>query len=184
MSEAVEGEVLPPNTPTPVPPEPLDPEAIELGNPSRAGRPTDMTPEVVTKLIAAFNNAYNITEACEYAGIARVTYYRWLEKDDQFSYKMSKAQSAPTRKAKEVVVDAINKGDANLGFRWLERRDPDFKPKAEVYNTPELAETREKIKDFLDDTTDYTDDDAGSQPTTADSTEARGEVADAPTDIS
>ena len=184
MNEVVEGEVLPPQTPTPVPAEPLDPVAQELGNPNRGGRPTDMTPEVVTKLIAAFNNAYNITEACDYAGIARVTYYRWIEKDDKFSYKMSEAQSAVNRKAKEVVVQAIKEGDASLGFRWLERRDPDFKPKAEVYNTPELAETREKIKDFLDDTTDYTDDDAGSQPTTADSSEARGEVADAPTDIS
>jgi len=42
-------------------------------------------------------------------------------------------------------------------------------------------DTREKIKDFLDDKSDY--DDASSEPTTADASEGGGEMASAPTDI-
>lgn len=142
-------------------------------------------PEAVVQLLEnAFNNSYNITEACQYAGISRTTFYEWLADDDIFSYRMSVAQAKPLRRAKEVVTKAIDEGDPQIALRYLTLRDPDFKPKAEVYNSPELAETREKIKEFLDDTADYTNNDPGSQPTAADSPEARGEVADAPTDIS
>lgn len=132
----------------------LDPQAIIIANPSRVGRPTDMTPTTVTKLIAAFNNGFNVSEACYYAGISRQTYYRWLEADSDFSDIMEHARQAPNRKAKEIVVQAINGGDAQLAFRYLQARDPDFKPKFEGELAHGLQETRNKIKDFLDDGTD------------------------------
>lgn len=134
----------------------------------------------VQKLEAAFNYDFNITEACQYAGIHRQTFYEWLADDDVFSYRMSVAQAAPKKVAKEMVVKAMQKGDAALALRYLQLRDPDFKPKAEVTNTPELEDTRQKIREFLNDKSD----DAGGEPATADSTEPRGEVAEAPTDIS
>ena len=113
------------------------------------GRPTDRTPDVVLKLVAAFNNGFNATEACHYAGIARSAYYRWLDEDELFKDKMEEAQSAVGRKAKEVVIDSIQKGNTNDAWRWLERRDPDFKPKQEVENRT-LDESRDKVKEFLD----------------------------------
>lgn len=161
MTEAIEGEIVETNT------DGMHPDAIELGGSGRPGRPTDMTPYVVTKLIAAFHNGYNITEACGYADITRTTFYRWLEKDDQFSYKMSQAQAQPNRKAKEVVIQAIDQGDANLAIRYLTLRDPDFKPKAEITDTTENKETRAKIKGFLDDTNDSAYNDASGQSTSA-----------------
>lgn len=174
----IEGEVMPTAT---EPVEPDDAIAILIVGKNPMGRPTDMTIATVTKLLTAFNNDYNVTQACGYAGIATQTYYRWCKENSYFSDKMAEAKEAPNRKAKEVVIQAIAAGDANLGFRWLERRDPDYKPKAEVDNNVALGETREKIKEFLD---DDSADDVSEQPPATDSTEARGEVADAPTDIS
>ncbi len=165
----------------------LDPQAIVLSAPNRIGRPTDMTPNTVTKLMAAFNNGYNVTEACYYAGISKQTYYRWLKEDEDFSDFMERAKSAPNSKAKEVVIKAINEGDAGLAFRYLQARDPDFKPKFEGELSHGLAETREKIKDFLDDGTDLdqTGTDVGSAEHSATSADSvSGEVAQAPQDIS
>jgi hypothetical protein len=146
-----------------------------------------MTPSTVTKLIAAFNNGFNVSEACDYSGISRVTYYRWLKEDEEFSNIMESAKAAPNRKAKEIVVQAINGGDAQLAFRYLQARDPDFKPKFEGELAHGLQETREKIKDFLDDGSDIdqtgTDVSSAELDTTpADS--AGGEVAQTPPDIS
>lgn len=189
MSEALEGEIIPAGT-NPTPTDQLDPDAIELGRVDRGGRPTDMTPEVVTKLIAAFNNMYNITEACQYADISRTTYYRWIEKDDRFSYKMSQAQSAPTRKAKEIVVDGINKGDTGLALRLLMLKDPDFKPKATLDAPEGQQRTEDKLKEFLDDINDgaypdtHTEDDVSAEPVAEVEPVSRGEVAQSPTDIS
>lgn len=165
----------------------LDPQAVILANPTRVGRPTDMTPSTVTKLIAAFNNGFNVSEACYYAGISRVTYYRWLKQDEEFSNIMEHAAQAPNRKAKEIVVQAINGGDAQLAFRYLQARDPDFKPKFEGELSHGLAETREKIKDFLDDGSDLNQEGAdvsGAEPAETTTGNAGGEVAETPSDIS
>lgn len=148
------------------------------------GRPTDMTADTVTKLVAAFNNGFNISEACSYAGIARLTYYRWLEADENFSNKMIEAQQAPNKKAKEVVIRAIDDGDANLAFRYLQARDPDFKAKGEIEVNHDLSKTREKLREFLDDTDDGAYNDAGEQPITAIEPTATDEVAPSSTDIS
>lgn len=177
----IEGEVVSQPTPT-APVEQDDALALLIVSKNPAGRPTKMTVAVVSKLLAALNNDYTIQQACAYAGIGSKTYYRWCEENKYFRQRMSEAKDMPLRRAREVVIGAINAGDANLGFRFLERRDPEYKPKAEVDNKPELTETREKIKEFLDD--DDSSNAGSEQPTTADSETARGEVAEAPTDIS
>lgn len=154
------------------------------------GRPTKFDETIVGKLEAAFQNGFNITEACQYAEIDRTTYYDWLAQDDIFSYRMSVAQSAPTRAAKALVISAIQKGDANLAFRWLERRDPDFKPKTTLEPPEGQVQTEQKLKEFMDDTNDgaYADTaaaDAGSSQSTAATEPAGGnEMAPSPTDIS
>ncbi len=134
--------------------------------PNGVGRPTDKTPATITKLEAAFNNGFNITEACQYAGISNMTYYRWLAEDDQFSYKMSVAQSAPNTKAKSVIIEALKAGDVATARWYLDRRDPDFKAKAELEVSPGMIKTEEKLKEFMDDTDDGAYDDQRQQPTT------------------
>lgn len=152
MSEAIEGEIV---------------------NQSHSIGLTKHDEKIVSLLEAAFNNAFNITEACQYAGISRVTYYEWLADDDIFSYRMSIAQAAPNKAAKALIIEAIKNGDTALALRFLMLRDPDFKPKAEVYNTPDQQETREKIRNFLNDGSDLsTTDDVGGESTATDTSNA------------
>jgi transposase len=134
------------------------------------------------KLIEAFGKSFNITEACQFAGIHRDTYYDWIKQIEGFEARMEEAKAAPLKKAKSVIDTALRAGDVATAKWYVERRDPDFKPKAEVDNTHELKETRKKIGEFLDD--DDSTDDVGSQPPTADASTAADEVAATPTDIS
>lgn len=112
----------------------------------------------IALLEAAFNNDYTITQACQYAGIGRATYYRWLD-DPIFKERMEVAQNMPLRKAREVVVKAINGEDPNMAFKFLQARDPEYKHKASVEYNPALEETRQKLKDFMDEDDDGTEHD-------------------------
>lgn len=159
--------------------EPIEGEIVSQGTPVNL---TKFNEDTVNKLELAFNTAFNITEACQYAGISRETYYTWLAEDDVFSYRMSIAQAAPNKKAKELVVKAMQNGDEKLALKFLMLRDPDFNPKVEVRNTVETQETRQKIKGFLDDTSDFND--ASGEPAAGDASAVGGEVAQTPTDIS
>ena len=49
------------------------------------GRPQKLTDEIVGKLIYAFQKDFNVTEACDYAGISRDTYYDWCKNKKGFS---------------------------------------------------------------------------------------------------
>lgn len=138
--------------------------------------------EVIVELLeAAFHNAFNITEACQYAGISRETFYNWLGDDDIFSYRMSVAQGAPNKKAKEIIIQAIQAGDPQLALRFLMLRDPDFKPKVEAGSDQTVAEARENLKGVLDAIGSY---DPSSEPTASPQPDNLRVVADNPTDIS
>lgn len=130
--EAIEGELIP----------------SDVG-----GAPTKYTPATVNKLIAAFNNAFSVNEACSYASITKTTYYNWAELHPGFFDRMKDAQMAPNKKAKEIVMGAIQAGDANMAFKYLQARDPDFKAKSEMEVRPGVK-TEEKLKEFMDDTDD------------------------------
>lgn len=139
----------------------------------------------VGKFIQAFNNGYNITEACHYAGVSRESYYNWLKWYPDFSNKMEEAKLMPMRKAKEVVLGAILEGDTATARWLLDRRDPDFKPKGELDNNLGVQQrTEEKIEEFLDDSTDGAYDEASGEPVATAESESGEEVASTPTDIS
>lgn len=160
MSEAVEGEIV--NRPTSI-------------------RLTKYDETIVKKLEAAFHNAHNIQEACYYADISKTTFYNWLAEDDNFSYRMSVAQGKVNMKAKEIVAQAIAAGDASVALRYLMLRDPDFKPKVENTGDPDVAETRNSLKEAINAISKH---DPSVQPTTANDGSDVGVVAPSPTDIS
>lgn len=109
---------------------------------NKAGRPTKLTPEVVTKLVAAFNMGYNDSEAAAYAGVSRKTLYEWKCEHPEFRYKINRAKLEPTTKAKEVV---INSGNLNAAKWWLER-----KAAYEFSSTPqEVSPIPPELQDFI-----------------------------------
>lgn len=160
MSDAIEGEVV---------------------NQPPKSRLTKYDENIVLLLETAFHNGYNITEACQHANISRTTFYEWLGADDVFSYRMSVAQSALNRKAKSNVFEAINSGEPSISLRYLMLRDPDFKPKLETPDKPEVDESRNKLREVLHAIGQH---DPSREPTAADSTDDRGVVENNPPDIS
>jgi hypothetical protein len=60
--------------------------------------------------------------ATSLSGISRSTYYAHLELNPDFSYKMELAKDWVTQRAKQVVAQAIDKGDLKAAQWWLERR--------------------------------------------------------------
>lgn len=114
-------------------------------NKRKRGRPSKLTPQVVTKLEAAFNMGYNDTEAALYAGISRKTLYEWLVDKPDFRYKINQAKSQPNIRAKAVVVNAVNNGDVNAAKWWLERKASDeFSTKP-----PVDSEIPAELEDYL-----------------------------------
>ncbi len=86
------------------------------------GRPTVITPEVVSLLVSSFHNGLNVREACWQSGISHEAYYNRLRSDEKFADIIAKAQAYPTSTAKQVVIEAINKGDLSTSKWWLERK--------------------------------------------------------------
>lgn len=87
--------------------------------------PSKYTPETITKLEAAFANAFTVEEACLYSDISKVTFYDWLEKKPSFALRIEKAKNSVGMKAKQVVVGAVNKGDVETSKWWLKSKHPE-----------------------------------------------------------
>lgn len=152
---------------------------------TKIGRPTKKNPDTITKLMTGFNNGYSVLETCDYAGIAPKNFYEWLKNDEDFRNKIEAAKRMPNRKAKENIIRAIQEGDPNASKYWLDRRDPDFRQKGEIDVNHGVQETRNKIKEFLDDANDDIGGDAQRiEIASGDGAEATDEVAQPPQDIS
>lgn len=59
----------------------------------KIGRPSKLDEYTVTKLVAAFQRGHTDTKACEYAGIARQTFYRNYKDDKAFRDKIIDAKN-------------------------------------------------------------------------------------------
>jgi hypothetical protein len=57
------------------------------------GRPAKFNYKVITRLEDALRNGATVSEACDYAGISRDTYYRYLKSEDVFAKRMKVASS-------------------------------------------------------------------------------------------
>jgi hypothetical protein len=89
---------------------------------SNKGRPSKLTPEIVTKLVAAFSMGYNDSQACLYSGVSRNTFYSWMLENVEFRDRIRRARIEPNIKAREVVVNALNNGDLGAAKWWLEKK--------------------------------------------------------------
>lgn len=90
---------------------------------SNAGRPTVITPKVVSQLVALLSVGLTVREACLESGISHEAYYSRARNDDQFADEMANAQNNLTNTAKKVVAHKIMDHDAKTSMWWLERID-------------------------------------------------------------
>ena len=90
--------------------------------PKQPGRPTVITKPTVLKLEQALKDGFSIEMACYVSDISRSTYYAHLHTDVEFMNKMELAQTWATERAKQVVIQAIDKGNLKAAQWWLERK--------------------------------------------------------------
>lgn len=88
----------------------------------QVGRPSVITKPTVLKLEQALKDGFSVEMACYVSGISRSTYYAHLHTDTVFMNKMELAQSWATERAKQVVIQEINKGSLKAAQWWLERK--------------------------------------------------------------
>lgn len=91
------------------------------------GRPTKKTPEVVKKLCDAFKIDATVEEACWYAGISKVIFYKWYKEDEEFFNEIESAKTFAfivARKKLMQSMDSENEAIAQRGaIEFLKRRD-------------------------------------------------------------
>lgn len=88
--------------------------------------------------------------ACKKTGVARATYYRWLENDSKFEKDAQKALKEGEDKVNDMAVSQliiqIQNGVLKAATYWLDRRDPKFKPKNNRYQYHVCPESRNLTK--------------------------------------
>ena len=97
-----------------------------------AGRPTVMTPEVVSKLEQAFSMGCSDLEACLFADISKQALYDYQEKNPEFTDRKAMLKQKMIFKARSVIAEALNNKDENTAKWLLERKLKDeFSTKTE-----------------------------------------------------
>lgn len=95
----------------------------------KAGRPRAVTPAVVGKLEEAFSFGANVTQACDFAGISRDTYYEYCKISPGFTDKVEEWSGRTGLRAKYNIHKAVVAGDLEVSRWLLEKTDDAFNPK-------------------------------------------------------
>jgi len=88
-----------------------------------------MTEETINKLESVFGMGGTDREACFYANISQQTLYDYQKNHPEFIERKEALKNKPILKARQIVVQSLD--DPKNAQWYLERRDPDFKPKQE-----------------------------------------------------
>ena len=100
---------------------------------NKRGRPTVITPEVLSKLEYGFMKGLTDAECCLYAGICKQALYDYCNKNPEFTDRKEDLKKQPSVKAKLNVTEAIDNGDIDLSRWYLERKNKDeFSLKHEI----------------------------------------------------
>lgn len=104
-----------------------------------------MTNATVQKLEQALQDGFSVEMACHVSGISRSTYYEHLGSNPDFSHKMELAKDWTMQRAKQVVAQAIDKGDLKMATWWLERR-----ARAEFAANPPAQSQQNNLNGWID----------------------------------
>lgn len=69
----------------------------------------------------------NISNTCMGVGIARQTYYDWLDKDPLFAQLIMESEMNLNDEIREVLINKAASGDMTAVIFYLKKRHPDFK---------------------------------------------------------
>jgi protein-disulfide isomerase-like protein with CxxC motif len=101
-------------------------------------RPSKLTPQVETSILAALRAGNTRAAASESVGIDRITLYRWIERDATFRNAVIQAEAQAEVRAVITIRQAYDTGDWRAALAWLERRrheDWGKRDRIEIVNT-------------------------------------------------
>lgn len=87
-------------------------------------------------------NFFNITKTCKEVGIARATYYKWINRDKQFREKLIQLQEWILDDLEAMVFEkAFKEKDVKVAMWILERagKHRGWSPKAEIEHSGEVT---------------------------------------------
>lgn len=112
-----------------------------MGRPTRhqkrhenSGRPSKITPDMVTKLEEAFSFGLTDEKACLLVGISKMTLYRFIEKNPSFSDRKEALKTMPDITAQKFIVGKLDK-DTAVAQWWMTKKIPEFNDKLKVEGT-------------------------------------------------
>lgn len=109
------------------------------------GRPTVMTPEIISKLEEVFSIGGTDEEACFYAGIGKTTLYNYQKEFPDYLERKDALKEKPILKARQTVVKAL--GDPNFAFKYLsKKRKNEFGDSIEVSGHLTISDVLDAIE--------------------------------------
>lgn len=116
-------------------------------------KPTKMTPETIAKLEAAFAIDATIAEACFYAGINDVTYFRFKKEYPEKCKQMEALRLNPVLAARERIAKSIKTSDQMASWFLERKRKNEFAVKTitsgEIVTSEMDEKHKKRVKDIL-----------------------------------
>lgn len=123
------------------------------------GRPTVVTPEVVSKLELAFSYGCTTREACIYAGISHEAFYSFIQSNPDFADRRDELRLKPILAARQMIVKHLDKDLAHARWFVTKKLPKEFGDKLNVEHTvshkvkldlgnPEVREALNRLDSF------------------------------------
>ena len=91
------------------------------------------------ELIAQLQDMPIVEVACRRAGIARATYYRWMQKDTKFAEQCRAALEHSTQAVSDIaeakLISAIQAGNMSAISFWLRHHHKSYRTKLDIQGT-------------------------------------------------
>ena len=102
---------------------------LETDMPHSVHPSTVCTEQIIGIILEALQNGCTRSAAAEGAGVARRTFYDWLDRSVQFTLAVTQAEAEAEQKATRRVTSAFEDSDSRVATQnaqwWLERRRRD-----------------------------------------------------------
>ena len=92
-----------------------------------------------------------VTIACQRKGIARATFYNWLNSDPEFRKKVEEIKKEQIGVVEDRLLKAILEDNISAIIFYLKSKHPEYKTKTEVSfdDKEKIDETLDKIKKMI-----------------------------------
>ena len=91
------------------------------------------------ELVAQLKDMPIVEVACRRAGVARATYYRWLQKDSEFAEQCRAALEHSTQAVSDIaeakLISAIQEGNMSAISFWLRHHHKAYRAKLDIQGT-------------------------------------------------